>query len=107
MNISLKQNIYNISFQKTLKAKASIKKDGRKFPVQIYHLDKNKDMDTFEDALHTRNWDGNFYSENFITFCPEALDDTNYSLYTLENDKEVLGCVEIERKEDNIEVFFT
>lgn len=62
-------------------------------------------MDTFEDALYTRNWDGNFYRKNFITFCPEVEGNTSRSLYTLENDKEVLGCVEIKRKKDNMEVF--
>lgn len=106
MNISLKQNIYNLSFQKKLVAKAKILKEGKPSPVQIYHIDKNEDMNALEDALYQKHWDGNFYRPNIIAFCPEIEGAMEYELYTLESNQKTLGCTIIKKNPNNIQVDF-
>lgn len=61
MNISSIQNTNSINFQKKLVAKAGIITDGKTEDVNIYRLDKRRDIRDIRKALNNPIWEGNYY----------------------------------------------
>ena len=59
----------NTAFQKRFAAKANIlSKDDKVQQVNIYHLNKKKDVKYLEQALKQNEWKGSYYLDN-ATIC--------------------------------------
>lgn len=101
MNIDFKNNI---SFQKSLVAKAKIIVNGRQESAEIFHLDKNEDMVVFKKNTDNQDWENNYYLADIQEVSPEEAATLRFKIYCIENKEKPLGYVYISSDFNNIEV---
>lgn len=91
----------NVTFQKRLVAKANIlSRDNSTHRVNIYHLNRKKDVKYLEQALSKDEWRDNFYLNNATICFDDDYKDVKY--YTIEDTEHNTLCFSIFNDKDKI-----
>lgn len=91
----------NTAFQKRFAAKANIlSKDDKVQRVNIYHLNKKKDVKYLEQALKQNEWKGSYYLDSATICFDDDYKDVKY--YIMEDTEHNVLCFSIFHDKDKI-----